>query len=494
METQSRPNKLLATILAATLAVTMVPSQALAHEDGTSQAPEATAAPQVAEVPEDAVDEAEIFTEDADLAAIAPLEAVTEEDALLTDETEIAIIPEAEETPEAAVEDAVEVAPLSDDGIVDENAGISAQTGSMNNPVYTSLRRNTTGYVYNDGSFSSQTKEDYYAIDLTEAGTYVIRGANTTYIDKGGVYSGPAFEVYDQYHDRMVSFTTNAQSTRPQYKAFNITSPGRIYIKVYGGSFMQRFDYSFVVVKQGWYLNNGRKYYYGDDGLLVTGWKTISGARYFFKPADGAAAKGLVQIYGSRYYLDPTTCKMQTGWRTISGARYFFKPADGAAAKGLVQIYGSRYYLDPKTNKMATGWKTISGSRYFFKPANGAAAKGLVQIYGSRYYLDPKTNKMATGWKQINGYWYFFKPANGAAAKGLVQIHGSHYYLNPSTNRMATGWQKINGYWRYFESNGAMAKNKWIGNYYVKSNGVMATNQWVGRYYVNGSGLWVATR
>ncbi|MFR7520308.1 MAG: hypothetical protein ACLUVD_11360 [Mediterraneibacter faecis] len=37
---------------------------------------------------------------------------------------------------------------------------------------------------------------------------------------------------------------------------------------------------------------------------------------------------------------------------------------------------------------------------------------------------------------------------------------------------MVAGVEKyINGTWYYLESSGAMASNKWIGNYYVESSG-----------------------
>lgn len=37
---------------------------------------------------------------------------------------------------------------------------------------------------------------------------------------------------------------------------------------------------------------------------------------------------------------------------------------------------------------------------------------------------------------------------------------------------MLTEWQKIGGSWYYLNSNGVMAANTWIGEYYVNSSGV----------------------
>ena len=56
---------------------------------------------------------------------------------------------------------------------------------------------------------------------------------------------------------------------------------------------------------------------------------------------------------------------------------------------------------------------------------------------------------------------------------------------------MVTGWQQIGGKWYYFEAGGAMAANKWVGNYYLTGSGAMATNTWIGQYYVGADGKWI---
>ena len=39
-----------------------------------------------------------------------------------------------------------------------------------------------------------------------------------------------------------------------------------------------------------------------------------------------------------------------------------------------------------------------------------------------------------------------------------------------------------------------MAKNQWVGNYYLTGSGAMATNTWIGKYHVNAAGVWDQTR
>jgi glucan-binding YG repeat protein len=41
------------------------------------------------------------------------------------------------------------------------------------------------------------------------------------------------------------------------------------------------------------------------------------------------------------------------------------------------------------------------------------------------------------------------------------------------------------------EASGAMAANKWVGDYYLTGSGAMAKNTWIGNYYVGADGKWI---
>lgn len=52
-------------------------------------------------------------------------------------------------------------------------------------------------------------------------------------------------------------------------------------------------------------------------------------------------------------------------------------------------------------------------------------------------------------------------------------------------------WKEIDGYWYYFNESGYIAKEQWIGNYYVGSSGKMLTNTTTpDGYYVDENGAW----
>ncbi len=56
---------------------------------------------------------------------------------------------------------------------------------------------------------------------------------------------------------------------------------------------------------------------------------------------------------------------------------------------------------------------------------------------------------------------------------------------------MATGWFQVGDVWYWADSSGAMAHDRWLGDYYVTSSGAMATSARVDGYWVGADGKWV---
>lgn len=52
--------------------------------------------------------------------------------------------------------------------------------------------------------------------------------------------------------------------------------------------------------------------------------------------------------------------------------------------------------------------------------------------------------------------------------------------------------EKENNVWHYYNEDGTLARNKWVGNYWLGADGKMVTNAWVdnGRHYVGANGAW----
>ena len=158
-----------------------------------------------------------------------------------------------------------------------------------------------------------------------------------------------------------------------------------------------------VESKRGWKTVNGKKYYYNENGVAVTGWQTIDGKKYFFMP-EGYMMTGWISFGQTRYYLMPDG-HMLTGWCSFGSTKYYLA-SDGKMVRGWQTISGKKYYFNTD-GIMQTGWQTIDGKKYFFMP-EGYMMTGWISFEKTRYYLD-KNGVMQTGWQFISNTWYYFR-------------------------------------------------------------------------------------
>lgn len=99
-------------------------------------------------------------------------------------------------------------------------------------------------------------------------------------------------------------------------------------------------------------------------------------------------------------------------------------------------------------------------------------------------------------WKQILNDWYYFD-GNGICQTGWLLSGQRWYYLNPSDGKLLTGWQYVNGKWYYLNPVGGEMLTGWVQAqpnvwYYLYSDGSMAANASIGDYWVDASGKWVS--
>ena len=270
------------------------------------------------------------------------------------------------------------------------------------------------------------------------------------------------------------------------------------------------------VNKTGWSFENGAWYYY-ENGKKATGWKDVSGQRYYLDPANGAMAQGWKKVSGTWYwfrtssgsgpagslgrgwlsdggqwyFLDRSSGAMRTGWVDDGGARYWLRVdsssgPEGSMGKGWLARDGHWYFLDRSSGAMARGWRDIDGKRYWFD-TSGAMATGTRTIDGKTCVFDAsgalvsqsvvksgwqteggarcyyENGRKVTGWKSLDGHWFFFDRSSGAMRTGWLSDGGKRYYLRTSSaygpvGSMGTGWLSDGGK-RYFldRSSGAAA-------------------------------------
>lgn len=275
-------------------------------------------------------------------------------------------------------------------------------------------------------------------------------------------------------------------------------------------------------------------YYFGADGIAVSGWQSIGGDKYYFYPESHDMAYGRVQIDGKNYFLNTpganadgrmqhsgwlydsiygkwfyatSSGELLTGWHNIGGTWYYFDEygvmltgwinvsgtwyyanASGAMVTGWLNIGGTWFFLDGSGAMVANGWRSLGGSWYWFGDS-GAMATGWFLAGGSWYYASV-SGAMATGWLSNGGTWYWLGGSGAMASNSWANVGGVWYWFDDS-GAMATGWRQVGGAWYYFSGSGAMAHDARVGDYYLQSSGAMATNAWVGSYYVGEDGKWI---
>ena len=115
-------------------------------------------------------------------------------------------------------------------------------------------------------------------------------------------------------------------------------------------------------LRNGWYLIDGRYYYFDGNGYMSSGWVRGKGSWYYLGN-DGAMQTGWVKSDGHWYYLDNDGA-MQTGWVKSDG-HWYYLDNDGAMQTGWAKSDGHWYYLG-SDGAMYSGIRTIDGNSYEF--------------------------------------------------------------------------------------------------------------------------------
>ncbi len=115
----------------------------------------------------------------------------------------------------------------------------TADSVSLGQNMYgTSTRtRVSQGLLYS----TLEDDEDYYTINVPEKGTYKFTFANDDFGDK---WREMYIEMYNQYYERVASFSASLDTTRPQSENLTL-SKGVHYVKAYVGSEKQTHQYHF---------------------------------------------------------------------------------------------------------------------------------------------------------------------------------------------------------------------------------------------------------
>ena len=270
-----------------------------------------------------------------------------------------------------------------------------------------------------------------------------------------------------------------------------------------------------VLAAQGWVKTGNAWYFYNQNGTLA---RNAWSGNYWLG-ADGRMATN-AWVDGGRYYVGsnglwvkgdqkPAVTKPEVkkqGWvQNGSAWNYYYQ------GNIVRNAWIGSYWLGTDGRMATNSW--VDNGRYY------VGANGLWDKSAKKQEVKPEVKK--NGWIKEGSTWYYYE--NGALARNKwisstywvgadgkmatdSWVDGGRYYVGangawvkdakkPEAAKPVEkkqGWVKEGNTWYYYE-NGTLARNKWVGNYWLGADGKMATNAWVdnGRYYVDGSGAWV---
>ncbi len=194
--------------------------------------------------------------------------------------------------------------------------------------------------------------------------------------------------------------------------------------------------------------NSGAKYYIDANGACQSGWKTIDGKKYYFRPDDWEMATSDVYIKGKCYAIK------SDGSLYPEGIKY----GSEMQINGYIQKDGSYktgwIYLNRVNGNLTLGKNAASAAYIFytspFTEENLQYSKTTDYLYriGGKYYTVDVGNPIAKGWKYLHDpvvidvdtssvvgsysddYFFYFDPVTGAAATGLKSVDSYPQFKN----------------------------------------------------------------
>ncbi|WP_274460106.1 N-acetylmuramoyl-L-alanine amidase [Gemella haemolysans] len=258
-----------------------------------------------------------------------------------------------------------------------------------------------------------------------------------------------------------------------------------------------------ALAAQGWVKTGNAWYFYNQNGVLArNAW-----AGNYWLGADGKMVTN-AWVDNGRYYVDangawvkgaqkPAVAQKQ-GWVQSRGAWYYYYQGNV-----VINAWVGNYWLGADGRMATSSW--VDNGRYYVG-SNGEWVRNA-----------QKPEEKKQGWVKDSNTWYYYNTDGTLArnkwagnywlgADGRMStnswVDNGRYYVGSNgewvrnaqkPEEKKQGWIKESNTWYYYNTDGTLARNKWVGNYWLGADGRMATNSWVdnNRYYVGTNGAWI---
>ncbi len=185
-----------------------------------------------------------------------------------------------------------------------------------------------------------------------------------------------------------------------------------------------------------------------DSAQKLSGGTWVENSRGLrYRRANGKFVKNMwIQADGKVYRIGSDKYA-ETGWFTCGGRKYYADSTGSVYYERWLTLKQKKYYFSASGVCVTKKWQKI-GQKYYYFNKNG---KLLTNCFVGDYYVDGSGARLTSAW---------------------VQSGGRRYYLDGSGKRLKNMWIRKDGKFYYMLSDGSMAVDCQIGNYYVDENGV----------------------
>lgn len=142
--------------------------------------------------------------------------------------------------------------------------------------------------------------------------------------------------------------------------------------------------------KNEWSFENGKWYYYGEDGFSKVGWFQV-GTKWYYtvKGTNELLMNCWKNIGGSYYCFDPSGAMYANQWVLSNGKWYWMGSSGTMLCDQNIDVGGVTYLLAPDGTCVTDEWVMKDGQWQYYKPASAGLARNENFIYdGKTYYAD----------------------------------------------------------------------------------------------------------
>jgi glucan-binding YG repeat protein len=219
-------------------------------------------------------------------------------------------------------------------------------------------------------------------------------------IELTGLQSGTKYHYYLEVQTTDKTYTTSAQSFTTKREADSGTSSQSSSNKNSSSSNNTNRGTNSTGTgttaknntqkKNEWSFENGKWYYYGEDGFSKVGWFQV-GTKWYYtvKGTNELLMNCWKNIGGSYYYFDPSGAMYANQWVLSNGKWYWMGSSGTMLCDQNIDVGGVTYLLAPDGTCVTDEWVMKDGQWQYYKPASAGLARNENFIYdGKTYYAD----------------------------------------------------------------------------------------------------------